>query len=160
MNGAPGRATWARTRPLKDSALPCTIVPAKVAGAEPQAWGGRKVNQGDAVFDRKQHLFHGRIIVLQRGDRLGVLNDARGFFEVFFTPADEQSHIIYVALTVGVLAAEDQRFFTVGQGLAHDDAIGDIRRLIIGHTDDHRPIEIGQGIGQGSGDAAMLTGET
>jgi len=46
IKGAPGLATWGSTGTLKDSAFPCTMVPAKEAGAHPPACGAGKLIRG------------------------------------------------------------------------------------------------------------------
>ena len=118
-----------------------------------------EVDQRDAMLGAVEDLFDGRIVVEQRRDRLGVVDDRGRLAELRFAAGDDERHFIDVSYAVDVFAAEDQRLLGVGEDLLGDHAIRDIRGHVVGHADRHHPGVIGQRIGQRRGDAAVIAGE-
>ena len=87
------------------------------------------------------------------------MDDGRRLLEALLAASDEQGHLVDVADAIGVLAAEDQWLFGVGQDLSGDHAVGNVGGGIVGHTDGHHPGVVGQGIGDRRGHAAVVAGE-
>ena len=117
----------------------------------------REVDEGDTILRTIQDLFHSRVVVQQGRDRLRIVHNSGGLSKALLAACDQKRHLVDVTHAADILAAKDQRLFGVREHLPGDHPVGDVGQHIVGHADRHHPRIVGQCIGDGRGDAAVVT---